>query len=91
MSEKLTIKCAGCDKTQPLRPRKVERCDSYYCGACGFRAPAPPDGSVIYTVMHAAGGFWGYRMQVADPETQAALQRARALRDAGLKRLGELN
>ncbi|GGS29083.1 hypothetical protein [Deinococcus knuensis] len=91
MSEKLTIKCAGCDKTQPLRPRKVERYGGYSCRACGFTAPTPPDGSVIYTVVHAAGGFRGDRMQVADPETQAALQRARALRDAALKRLGELN
>lgn len=91
MSEKVTINCAGCDKTQTLRPRKVERCDGYYCGACSFRAPTPPDGYVVHIISNAAGGFWGYRMQVADPETQAALQRARALRDAGLKRLGELN
>lgn len=91
MSEKVTIKCAGCDKSQTLRPRKIERCDGYYCGKCGFRAPTPPDGYVVITTMNAAGGFRGYRLQEADPETQAALQRARAVRDAGLKRLGELN
>jgi hypothetical protein len=80
MSEKVTIRCSGCDKTQTLRPRKVEKCDGYYCGRCDFKPPAPPEGYVVYTIVQAAGGFWGYRMQIADLETQVALRRARILR-----------
>lgn len=91
MSEKVTTKCAGCAKTQTLRPRKVERCDGYYCGRCEFSPPRPPEGRVTVIVGGAAGGFWGYRHETPDSEMLAALGRARVLRDAGLKRIGELN
>ena len=91
MSEKFTIKCAGCAKTQTLRPRKVERCDGYYCGRCDFRPPLAPEGQISIITNGAAGGFWGYRHGTPDSAMLAALGRARVLRDAGLKRLGELN
>ncbi|GGB79735.1 hypothetical protein IHN32_04015 [Deinococcus sp. 14RED07] len=91
MSEKVTIKCAGCAKTQTLRPRKVERCDGYYCGRCDFKTPPAPEGQVSIIVNGAAGGFWGYRFETPDEDTLAALGRARVLRGAGLKRIGQLN
>lgn len=91
MSEKVTIKCAGCAKTQTLRPRKVEKCDGYYCGRCDFRPPLAPEGQLSIITNGAAGGFWGDRHETPDAEMLAALERARVLRPAGLKRMGELN
>lgn len=91
MSEKVTIRCAGCAKTQTLRPRKVEKCDGYYCGRCDFRPPLAPEGQVNIITIGAAGGFCGYHHETPDSEMLAALGRARVLLDAGLKRIGELN
>ncbi len=79
MAEKVTIKCVGCDKTQTLRPRKVEKCNGYYCGRCEFRPPTPTEGDVVQFVLQAAGGFWDYRLQTADPEAHEAIRRARTL------------
>ncbi|WP_019009257.1 hypothetical protein [Deinococcus aquatilis] len=91
MSEKVTLNCAGCAKTQTLRPRKVEKCDRYFCGHCDFRPPLAPEGQVSSVTNGAAGGFRGYRHETPDAEMLAALGRARVLRDAGLKRIGALN
>lgn len=91
MSEKVTIRCAGCAKTQTLRPQKVERCDGYSCGGCDFSPPHPPEGQITVMVSGAAGGFRGYRHEIPDAERLAALGRARVVRDAGLERIGELN
>ena len=91
MSEKVTIKCQGCEKTQTLRPRKVQQCDGYYCGRCSFTSPAAPQGCVKEIVFCAAGGFWGYRIVLASPEDVAAHERAKDILQRGLRRLGELN
>jgi hypothetical protein len=91
MSENVTIKCTGCAKTQTLRPWKVEKCDGYDCGRCNFRPPLAPEGQVSSITNGAAGGFWGQRHETPDSELLAALGRARVLRHAGLKRIGELN
>lgn len=89
--EKITIKCAGCDKTQTLRPHKLIKCDGYFCGKCGFTPPPQPDGYLTELTLNAAGGFWGYRVRPTTPEDQAALDRAKAILEAGLQRLKELN
>ena len=85
MSETATIKCTGCDKTQTVRPQKVERCDGSSFGACSLRAPNSPDGSVVYLISNVVGGFRSHWIQAADFETHTVLQRVRVLYDAGLK------
>ncbi len=88
---KVTIKCQGCEKTHTLRPRKVQKCDGYYCGTCGFSHPTAPQGHVTEILFQAAGNFWGYRIILATPDHIAAQQRAKDILQRGLQRLENLN
>src|SRR5207302_7629592 len=60
----IAVACAGCGRTQLLRPRRVVLCDGYTCGFGGhcaknprFVLPAVPDRCVRHIVPNAAGCF----------------------------------
>ena len=80
----ITVPCAGCGRTQPLRERRVVLCEGYTCGFGGHRAknprfvlPAVPDGCVRHIGPNAAGAFSGYNTRFATPEEIEAIARAR--------------
>ena len=89
--ELITITCDGCLREQKIRKSKLELCDGYTCalGRCnknpGFKIPKQlPEGYVCQLILNAAGGFSGYRIQVASPEEVRSVARAIAIRDAGI-------
>ncbi len=79
MTRKVTIKCAGCGKTQTSRPEKVERCD----GCCwrwnhGPGEPQAP-GLIRRWVYNAAGGFCGWHDALPSDEEADGVRRAREI------------
>ncbi|MBB4944419.1 hypothetical protein FHR32_008825 [Streptosporangium album] len=81
---KVTVQCHGCDKTQTLRPSKIERCDAYACTwEHGPREELAP-GLVREIVYNAAGGFWGWRDVLATEEDAQAVRRAREIAVLGV-------
>lgn len=88
------VACAGCGRTQRVRESKARSCEGYLCGFGGcnlapdFRIPPPPAGHVRVIEYHAAGGFSGWRSRPETDEDRDSLARARAIRDAALRRLG---
>lgn len=90
-TEKVSIACPGCGRTQILRPSKVEPCDGYYCGGCDFSPPRPPEGYGLRYMFEAAGGFRGYSLFLLSDEDKQHLERAKGLLEAGTKRLSQLN
>ena len=91
---KTEIACAGCGRTQYVRPSKITKCDGYTCalGSCkqtpDFHVPTPPAGAVCVIEMHAAGAFSGWTVREADAEAWRSVERARAILAAGLASLG---
>jgi hypothetical protein len=98
MAEKITIACAGCGRTQQLRPSKLLNCDYYTCGTSSpckanpdWKHPARPEGFIMRIHMNAAGAFTGYQIMPATEEELAAIARARAIRDEGVRQALERN
>ena len=89
---RITITCAGCEKTQTVRAAKVLRCDYYTCGKnCNvnstFEHSEVPNGFIHLETMNAAGNFTGHTIRPATIEESQSLLRARALIDAYLQKL----
>lgn len=91
--QKVTISCAGCGRTQILRKSKIIPCDGYTCslGSCklnpDFKIPQIPDGYICEEIINAAGGFDGWKIHVANEEDLQSVERAKAIRDQGIKQL----
>ena len=91
---KIEIACAGCGRTQHIRPSKIITCDGYTCSqrSCtlnpDFHVPRPPEGWVCVIEMNAAGAFSGWTMREASEEERRSVARARAILAAGLASLG---
>ena len=88
------VACAGCGRTQRVRASKVIPCNGYTSswGRCkqnpDFKPPEVPDGWICVRESHAAGGFSGWTIRPATQEEKRSIERAKAIRDAGLiKRL----
>lgn len=88
------IACAGCGRTQRVRASKVIACDGYTCslGRCkqnpDFKLPEVLDGWICIHEPYAAGGFSGWKIRPATQDEKRSIERAKAIRDAGLiKRL----
>jgi hypothetical protein len=93
-TEKMTIQCyGGCGRSVALRKSKVHEADYYLChskqdGAqCQMTLPALQAGKVRVIDLNAAGSFWGYRDEWADPETAASVMRAREILAAGITQM----
>lgn len=88
---KIEIACAGCGRTQHVRPSKVIACDGYTCSLSSckqnpdFRVPTPPEGFVCVIELYAAGGFSGWTIREASETQRQAVARARAIRDQALR------
>ncbi len=78
-ARKVAIACAGCSKTQTLRPGKVEPCDGYCCnwdhGPNHVQAP----GLIRRWVYNAAGGFYGWQDAPPTDDEIAGVRRAREI------------
>jgi len=91
--QKVTISCAGCGRTQTLRKSKIMPCDGYTCslGSCklnpNFKLPETPDGYICEEIMNAAGGFDGWKFRKPTADELQSVERAKAIRDAGVKQL----
>lgn len=90
--EKVTVVCAGCGREQHIRKSKVLKCDLYTCslGSCKLNPdwkPERPLNAVMVIEMNAAGGFSGIRFKLPTADDLASIERARAIRDAALKRM----
>ena len=89
---KITIACFSCGRTQTLRKSKLQECSLYTCGlgSCAQSGEEPPAvlfPATIKTITYnAAGGFCGVRYEVPDADHVAAVERAKAIRDAAMKR-----
>jgi hypothetical protein len=79
-----------------VRRSRLVRCDLYTCGlgCCkqnpDFKLPERPND--LYLVEHvlvAAGGFSGVKFRLMTPEEYASIERARAILEAGRKKLAE--
>ncbi len=76
---KLIVRCHRCEKTQTLRPSKLQPCDGYACRwEHGPREPQAP-GLVREVVLNAAGGFYGWRDVIPTREVAQAVRRAREI------------
>ncbi len=89
---RITITCAGCEKTQTVRAAKLLHCDYYTCGKnchvnSAFQHPDVPNGFIHLETLNAAGSFTGHTIRPATIEESRSLLRARELVDAYLKRL----
>ena len=78
-SRKVTIRCAGCAKTQTLRPGRVEPCEGYCC--CWDHGPrqAQAPGLIRRWVSNAAGGFYGWQDALPSAEEINGVRRAREI------------
>jgi hypothetical protein len=72
------------------RSKLPVRCDGYTCslGSCkqnpDFKLPVVPEGWVCALELYAAGGFSGWTLRPARQDEQRSIERARAIRDAGM-------
>ncbi|MET8836579.1 hypothetical protein ABZV78_22035 [Micromonospora sp. NPDC004540] len=82
-ARKVVVRCTGCAKTQTLRPSRIEPCDGYYCTPEHGPKDDQPPGLVREQIIHAAGGFWGWRDVVPSQEDMDAIARARAIMALG--------
>ncbi|MEV6867696.1 hypothetical protein AB0M44_42755 [Streptosporangium subroseum] len=81
---KVTVRCHRCDKTQTLRPSKIERCDGYACTREHGPQEEQAPGLAREIVYNAAGGFWGWRDVIATEEVAQAVRRAREIAVLGV-------
>jgi hypothetical protein len=87
------VACAGCGRIQRVRASKVIPCDGYLCSYTGcaknpaFRLPEVPDGWICTFELNAAGVFSGWRVRRATTAEQRSIDRARAIREEGLRLL----
>ena len=92
--EKIEIACQGCGRTQTVRKSKLVPCDYYTCSFdCkanpDWAHPYRPEGFVRVAHMHAAGAFYGHEIRPATEDEKASIDRAEAIRSAGLRQLLE--
>ncbi|MEZ4630659.1 MAG: hypothetical protein R2880_08125 [Deinococcales bacterium] len=86
------IQCSGCGRVQRLSKNKVEKCDYYICGFRDCKVnpdwePEKPLNVIKVIIPNAAGGFSGIRFELPTKEDLEAIDRAIAIRDAGLEQL----
>ncbi|MEW6568230.1 MAG: hypothetical protein AB1449_08720 [Chloroflexota bacterium] len=85
------VACAGCGRTQRVRPSRITPCDGYTCalGGCkqnpDFKLPAIPEGWIRVLEVGAAGGFPGWRTRPATQAERQSVARAKAIRDAATR------
>ena len=93
-TEKITIECSGCKRTQTLRKIKVSKCDFYLCslGECklnpDFEIPKR-DGYIISFEINAAGAFTGVKYEVPTQEHIEGVKRAKQILYTGMMQLKE--
>ena len=91
-SERVTVECAGCHRTQTLRKCRLQVCDFYICGfgSCvvnhDFKIRKAED-EIASISMNAAGGFSGVTITKANEEHLAAVSRAKEILARGLLQL----
>ena len=77
--------------SQRIRAGKVHPCDGYTCslGSCkqnpNFKTPTPPPGWIRLLDMYAAGGFSGWTLRPATEDEYSSIERAKSIREAGMK------
>jgi hypothetical protein len=87
------VACAGCGRTQRVRPSKIVPCDGYTCslGRCNknpeFEIPNAPEGYVCIFKSNAAGALNGWVIRPATLDDRRSLERAKAIRDAAIMQL----
>ena len=91
--------CSFCGAENPsiCRPHKLIDCDYYVCHPCQKShnyEVARDDDEIMEMVWNAAPGGWmGYNVRKATPDERASMERAKAIRDAGIAQmiLGQLH
>ena len=80
----VTVYCdGGCGRSVTLRKKKVQKADYYLCNTkqdgycCEKNIPSKPEGMVRVMIFNAAASFKGYRDEVPDEKTLAAIERAK--------------
>jgi len=90
---KIEVACAGCGRTQSVRISKIQTCEGYTCslGSCKlnpkFNHPVAPSGYICEIVFQAAGSFSGWKIRPATEEEMVGMERAKAIRDAGMNQI----
>lgn len=88
----IEVVCDGCGRTQRVRVSKIVPCQGYTCSLSSckqnqdFKLPEVPHGFVRSITMNAAGGFSGWAIRLATDEELESIERAKAIRDAGIAR-----
>lgn len=89
-SEKVTIKCLGCKRTQTLRKSKLIKADYYTCSfdCCKinphFVFQKQKEGYIRVIEMNAAGAFTGVIDRMPTEEEKMSVNRAKQLKNAGM-------
>ncbi|MGD1804478.1 hypothetical protein ACP6PL_03410 [Dapis sp. BLCC M126] len=95
-TEKVTVSCPGCGRTQTLRKSKVVPCNYYTCShSCkanpDWQHPDKPNRFVHVYHMNAAGAFTGHKFRPATEEEEEPINRAKLILSAGLLQISEQN
>lgn len=91
----MTVSCAGCGRTQTMRKSRLIICDGYTCslGSCklnpDFKLPKPAAAYICHIICNVAGSFSGWKICKATVGELRSMERARAIRDEGMKQLAD--
>jgi len=94
-SELVHITCSFCGKEHPsaCRPATAERVKKQHqyivCPDCEQHRPPKAEDEVLVIDIHGFCGWVGWTIRKATPEDIASMERARAIRDAGIRMLKE--